>query len=403
MNKVIFTENVETKITQLYSSAFAGSHAPKELYRKVTNDPFAYSETRKPNPHYHRIPKIAAVAIMLTCILALGGVSVLAMTGNFTFRDFFFRDSVQEYENIYSNAHKELVLNNYKIVYEGSIYDKAAELICLNFSVWDKHGQPVELEGKLEKLPCNDPYDLYPNLYFDATFTGLTPFRLADEVWGIVTSNVSGNMVLIDGNGLFISLSRLSLDSFDFAFTEKPEYADFQFVLLNTDEIKSLKTEIMELDKNGFCPDVPELKNPAEIYHDIDYGLAQSTVSGLLEKYDPIHVDFIDSPSQVIQVENLKLTVGRISMIMEYNASDCTVTEFTMIREDGTRTRFWRENPEGQANKFGGIWIVDGVNENRLEVGSGNLNADFKVSYNYGFILGNDEKVKIEANGITYE
>ena len=73
-----------------------------------------------------------------------------------------------------------------------------------------------------------------------------------------------------------------------------------------------------------------------------------------------------------------------------------------MIR-DGTRTRFWRENPEGQANKFGGIWIVDGVNENRLEEGSGNLNADYKVSYNYGFILGNDEKVTIEANGKIYQ
>ena len=57
----------------------------------------------------------------------------------------------------------------------------------------------------------------------------------------------------------------------------------------------------------------------------------------------------------------------------------------------------------GNPTKIRLHWIVDGVDKNRFSSGAGNLSGDLKLSCNFGFILGNHEKVTIEANGKTYQ
>jgi len=84
-----------------------------------------------------------------------------------------------------------------------------------------------------------------------------------------------------------------------------------------------------------------------------------------------------------------------------------TIDSFTMIREDGTRIGFKLDerhiDSAGNPAKIRLHWIVEGVAENGFASGAGNLNGDLKLSCNFGFILGNDEKVTIKANRNTYQ
>ena len=77
-----------------------------------------------------------------------------------------------------------------------------------------------------------------------------------------------------------------------------------------------------------------------------------------------------------------------------------------MIREDGTKTNF--KLSEEYCDSMGNPtdvrvnWIIDGV-QNRYNGGGAYVGKGLALVYNFGCILGNNEKVKIEANGKVYE
>ncbi len=350
---------------------------------------------QKTTGNYHRIPGIAAAAIALVFILALGSVGVFAMTGSFSFRDFFFKNSEQQFEEVYTEAHKELILDEYKIVFEGSIYDESVDQGSLSFSVWDLQNNPVELNGNQQQLPTES---LLGGINTLSNFR--LRFKLGNDEWGIMLSGVRSLYTMLDGNNYFVMFSRIDLGKEPFEDIQVP---DFQFALLKKEDLINLKkdfSEFHDIDYSHIEKD-PDTQEYTVI---TDYNSAYADYAQILSKYDMVSIESKALPTQVIQVENLKLTVGRINMIFEYNANECTVKEFYMIREDGTRTRFWQEDfADNKTNNAGGFWKVEGVRENAFGGGPGNLNADFKLSYNYGFILGNDEKVKIEADGRIYE
>ena len=117
-------------------------------------------------------------------------------------------------------------------------------------------------------------------------------------------------------------------------------------------------------------------------------------------------VEGITSTAQVVQIDNLKLTIGRMSLIMEYGINDSIVDNFTIIREDGTRTEF-RLSEEycdqmGNPTDIRLNWMIDGV-QNYFLGGGSSINKGIALVYNFGYILGNDEKVKIEVDGKIYE
>ena len=106
-----------------------------------------------------RLPRAVAAVIAFACVLALSGGVVWAMT-NTGLKDFFFNNSDKEFNELYTTGGKEYNIGEHKMVYEGSIYDKGVEQICLYFSVWDAQGQPADLPAELEEVK-DYSYELY--------------------------------------------------------------------------------------------------------------------------------------------------------------------------------------------------------------------------------------------------
>ena len=346
-------------------------------------------KTAKVTPRFRGIPKIAAAAIALVCILALGGATAWATSKGYIFRDYFFKDSEKEFEGIYNNAYQELVLGDHKIVYEGSVYDESVDQGALNFSIWDKEGQPVELT----RVPTSISDPMPIGIYTAETQSLL--FKLGNDEWSIFLDNVNSVFCTTKENGLFLVFSKIRLD-------EEPsddiKYKDVQFAMLDKDRYNSLKAEISDLDELQLITTEADPVTQ-EVNVSIDYDRARSEMAEILSKYDMTTVDNTTSPAQVVRVDNMTLRIGRMGILMEYNANDCNVTEFTMIREDGSRAKFSREVPA----ENGWVWKVEGTDTISFDGSTENSTSDYKVSCKFGFILGADEKVTIEVNGKTYK
>lgn len=366
---------------------------------------------RKLNQRVYRLPRIATAAIVLICVLTLGGAAAWAMTGNFAFRDFFFKNSEKEFENLYVNEHREFTVGDHKLVFEGSIYDEAVEEILLNFSVWDAQGQPVELDGNLEDLSVKSYngryYELYPSYFTETTATWLQPFRLGNDVWGLLVNGTETINTLTDGNSIFFTIPRRFTMDKTYRYTTPPQWQDFRFTILDVSEIDRLNDELMELSRGKERQFYYDQDAKQWTFEKVDYDSTQAEITRILDKYDMLGVNRISAPAQVVQLENFKLTIGRMNLIMEYKEEDRAIESFTLIRSDGTRTEFRLDeeycdsahNPTDTRIN----WMVDGVEGNLFSGGGSYIGGEIKLVYNFGFILGNDEKVTIEANGKTYK
>lgn len=354
----------------------------------------------------HGLSRAAVAVIAFTCVLAFSGGVVWAMT-NTGLKDFFFgRKSDNEFDELYLNGGKEYNIGDHRIVYEGSLYDKGVEEICLYFSAWDAQGQPVDLDENLKEMRFTS-YELYSNDYTEATFTDLVPYKLGDDIWGLLIDGAKDVHMSTNGNSIYFTISRFNLDHFNgYRYDVLPEYQDFTFTVLNKDEINELNKDLKNLSRNK---DLPLEYDPdaKQWYKEIDdYTGMHAKVLNILSKYDMLSVEGETSTVQKIQVENLKLTIGRTCLIMEYGLNENIVEEFTMIREDGTKTNF--KLSEEYCDSMGNPtdvrvnWIIDGV-QNRYNGGGAYVGKGLALVYNFGCILGNNEKVKIEANGKVYE
>ncbi len=358
-----------------------------------------------------RLPRAAAAVIAFACVLALSGGVVWAMT-NTGLKEFFFNNSDKEFNELYTNGGKEYNIGEHKIVYEGSIYDKGVEQICLYFSVWDAQGQPVDLPAELEEVK-DSSYELYSNDYTEATFTELIPYKIGDDIWGLLIDGAKDAHISTNGNGIYFTISRFDLDHFNgYRYMELPEYQDFTFTILNKDEINRLNKELSEIirvEERDIEKEIPMEYDPdARVWYKQidDYAGIHAEVVKIINKYDMKGVEGMTSTAQVVQIDNLKLTIGRMSLIMEYGINDSIVDNFTIIREDGTRTEF-RLSEEycdqmGNPTDIRLNWMIDGV-QNYFLGGGASINKGIALVYNFGYILGNDEKVKIEVNGKIYE
>ena len=95
-----------------------------------------------------RLPKIAVAAIAFACVLVLGGGVVWAMTAS-PLKDYLFKNSDKEFEQVYTEVGKEYIFGNHKVVYEGSSYEEAVGQGYLSFSFWDLDGKPMNKQNIL--------------------------------------------------------------------------------------------------------------------------------------------------------------------------------------------------------------------------------------------------------------
>ncbi|MBO4922443.1 MAG: hypothetical protein J5372_11075 [Lachnospiraceae bacterium] len=133
--------------------------------------------------------------------------------------------------------------------------------------------------------------------------------------------------------------------------------------MVDKDTLDRISDEIAHLDielNKVYSPEKGEY-----LYGCVDYDKALPKVKDILNKYDLVTLDFEAMPSQVIETANCTFIFGRTDGILKYNSNEFDADSFVIKRENG----------------------------------EGNLVA----RYNYGFILGADEKVSVIINGKTYK
>ncbi|MBR4343242.1 MAG: hypothetical protein IKP88_11185 [Lachnospiraceae bacterium] len=271
------------------------------------------------------------------------------------------------WENVrFSSVGAEYPIGNYRIVYEGSGYDKAVSRGYLFFSLWDKDGNPVETE----QLKLNE-YNL-----------GAMSLRRRIQTHEIQLDGEEINFIFYESNNMFTNLggncfyfifSRLSWDDNDPSKND-----DIHFLVLNKKDADKVKEEIGRLPVSAL---------------DRNFDSINPEVVKILEKYNPNSIKAIDAQPQIIEFDALKLTVGRMDLKIDYNVKNLKVDSFVLRRDDGTEITYTYDNGDWKA-----------IGNGKYRTGNGTEITDQKAAWvlSLGFVLGADEKVTIEADGKTY-
>ena len=316
---------------------------------------------------------------------------------NTALKDFFFKDSSVEFEDVYTPVIAEYNLGNIKVVYEGSIYDKATETGYLSFSFSDNIGNPIILKNNNEVCFLDDDYTNDVMLSFHTFTTGL---KIGEDKFYLVLMNLDSCVTILDDNNCFVRFDRSYMAD---------DNKKFGFVVLNAEQFANLKDEVAQIDPDTIFTYTydPETETFTSNY---DKTAVVPQVLEILKKYNICEVESIDAPAQEIMVEDMKVKVGRTDITLIYNVNDSDIDAFTLIREDGTRIDFTKEeyidgyDSATTEETLGNLWTVSGMDVNtRMGGGFKDKAGDATYNYNFGFILGLNEKVKIEANGKIYE
>ena len=402
MNRKILSDVEDKDIAELYASAYKNLHAPQELYRKVMN---MDQENKKVTKIGRGIPKAASVAIILVCVLALSGGVVWAMTAS-PLKDFFFKNSDKEFAEMYNEAGIEYEFGTHKLIYEGSIYDDATRKGTLHFTVWDKDGNPVDLDK--ENRRKSEGEGVFTGIKSDELiFRYVFPEILVDigndeqsDRCCILFMYMQQSIKRFDGNNVYVELEQLKSNGNDY-FSEK----DCRFVLLNEEDLEKVKKEIEGLDTENIVNSIKETQDIMKVLS--GDGTMQPEMVEILKKYMVCTAESTNAQPQIIQLENLRITVGRANMKIDFN-EDCNLDEFTFIKDDGTRAVFRKTSYFGRDSQENFIWYLESENLKDMFSGghcSQRLNGEYKITtnFNFEFILGTEEKIKIEANGKIYE
>lgn len=350
-------------------------------------DPSATSK-HKVVPIKKGMSKMAVAAIAFACVLVLGGGIAWAMNSS-AIKDYFFPNSDEEFKEIYTDVGREYDLGDYKLVLEGSAYEEAVEQGYLNFSIWDKEGNPVVLTGDTCKM---DDARLPANLLTPNRYIWAHKFKTGVTKWYFVGTYYSGLFVDHKDNNLFIMYSTLTCDN---AYEEK----EFRFFILNEEQWEFFCSDIESLNENELCTYTYDKETDRMIANYDQTSLLPEVVE-VIDRYDPCGIETVSYPVQVFNIGNVKLTIGRANIKLEYNIYDCELGDFVLRRADGTELHFNRHM--NGAPHF--VWSIEEGTYINKGTGSGDSDTGASIEgLNYGFILGPDEKVTIEADGKIYE
>ena len=384
-----------------YSDAMKSIKGDAEEKGKVISLYNADTSTAKISSVKRGMPKIAVAALAFVCVLALSGGVVWAMNSA-AVKEFFFPNSEEEFKQAYTEVGKEYDIGSYKIIYEGSAYEEAVEQGYLSFSVWDKEGNPVTLAELFADQ--NLTYKWLPNSLLTDRFIHPWELKIGSDKWYFVSTYNNGLSLFTEDNNLYMTFSRLDTDENGENYYEGK---NFQFMILNKDQWKTFNDDIKGLNQSELCPFSYD-KETDRVISNYDTNALLPEVVEIINRYDPCDVESLTYSPQVIQIGNVKLTVGRANMLIDYNVDDSDLGDFIVRRADGTELKLSRkETTFKKGNGENGhsvTWFTD--NPQNYNTGFGSTDdktGNAKWGFNYGFILGADEKVTIETNGQIYE
>ena len=336
----------------------------------------------------HGMPKMAAAAIVFACVLVLGGGVVWAMTAS-PLKEYFFKNSDKEFEDIYTEAGKEYKIGSHTVVFDGAIYDESVDTGYVSFSAFDEEGNPVTFDENLNERSFGLIYDRLPKEKARLVRnTNHLSFKLGED---------EGFIIWINAPSMGTKYSETSM-CFQFK-SESEDYGkrDIGFMVVDKGTYDKIVEDISNLNEEEM--DVPSYDedNRKVLYGGRDWSEPIPEVVNILEKYDVVYLEYKSLTSQVIETENCTFIFGRTDAMLKYNKNDIDFNRFIIRRENGEEITLTRE-------MAGELWHVSNMDLLNCRHWSqikkdGHVNSQF----NYGFILGADEKVTIEIDGQIYE
>lgn len=161
------------------------------------------------------------------------------------------------------------------------------------------------------------------------------------------------------------------------------------FMVLTESEWKEIMGKVKELDAAELCPSSYDYNTLTPIFY-YDRNSMQPEVAEILMEYEPIEIKNTTSPPQVIEEKGLKITVGRLDVLFEYDASSCDARQFVLKRNDGAEIVFNRNDDES--------WSVIGIDKDRVFMSYKKSGRKIEKDYTMGVVLDPDEKVTIEID-----
>ncbi|MBR4778043.1 MAG: hypothetical protein IK007_10595 [Lachnospiraceae bacterium] len=334
--------------------------------------------SKKISPVKRSLSKTAVAAIVAVCVLVMGGGAVWAMTVS-PLKDYFFKNSEEQaFEDVYKEIGKTYTIGSHTVTLDGMTYDEATGIGYVSFSAFDAEGNPT-------------------NFIADEPRVYLGDLILNDDIW-------TESYKLGDDQVYFIKLNVKSC----YGHTGEPTLywqlredrelygSPVSFTVVDKDTLDRISDEIAHLDielNKVYSPGKDEY-----LYGCVDYDKALPKVKDILNKYDLVTLDFEAMPSQVIETANCTFIFGRTDGILKYNSNEFDADSFVIKRENGKEITVEKGHVDSELWKVADLdnmsWFPDTSSD-----GDGNHVA----RYNYGFILGVDEKVSVIINGKTYK
>ena len=210
--------------------------------------------------------------------------------------------------------------------------------------------------------------------------TSVNGYTLGDQKIIFLFMNMGSRYTILNGSDMLV---KFKAETKDFYSEAEP----VRFLVLSGEEWKKICEEIDAINEDDVCNLTydPDRMVPV-YYYDIDS--MQSEVVDILEKYVPVDIISTTKEPQYIETGGLKVTVGRMDILFEYNIEECDVKCFTLRRKDGTELVFRRNDDE--------TWSVEGVDNTKTYQGGGRYGEKVRLDYTMGFVLGPEEKVEID-------
>lgn len=333
-------------------------------------------EKRKVVSISRKMSKTAAIIITAIFVLVIGGGIAWAMSAS-GLKDFFFKDNDRSFETVYMEGGREYDFGEYRVSFTGYAYDGGVGRGYLQFGFTDTSGNPLDISTMLQ-------YD--KDISFDREKSELTRktsvngYTLGNQKIVFLFMNTGSRYTILNGSDMLVKFKAETKD-----FYSEPE--PVRFLVLTGDEWNKICEEIDAVNDGDVCNFTydPDRMVPV-YYYDIDS--MQSEVVDILERYAPVDIISTTKEPQFIEKGGLKITVGRMDILFEYNIEECDVKSFTLRRKDGTELVFRRKDDES--------WTVEGIDSTKTYSSGGRYGGKVRLDYTMGFVLGPEEKVEIE-------
>jgi len=325
----------------------------------------------------HRITKTAAGLITFICVLAVGGGIAWAMTVS-PLKDYFFPKNDRTFETVFAEANKEYNFGDFVITYSGYVYDAAVGRGYLQFDFTDSAGNPIDVA---RLLYYNDDINFGIDNIVLTRKISVHGYKLGNTDVVFLFMNNDSLYTIREGSNVLVKFSVNNEEN----IVKEP----VRFIVLNKSEWEDVLNKVEALDEEELCTFSYDLSSLTPIFY-YDRNSIQPEVAEILNKFNPIEIKNTTSTPQIIEAEGLKVTVGRMDILFEYNTGTCNARQFIIKRKDGTELIFNRNDDES--------WSATGIDKNKTFTSGKQAGKMVKKDYTMGFVLDPDEEVTIEIN-----